>query len=78
MASVDIPGHIAAHPTVVVPHPGGWWSHDHAHEHPGDHPPKLQHDRGFAHGHEHRWDPADPADHRWHHHDPGDLDPAAG
>ncbi|HWD42932.1 MAG TPA: hypothetical protein VHM23_04285 [Actinomycetota bacterium] len=61
---VHVPGHIAAHPQAVVPHDGGWWTHDHAHDHPVDTGP-LGHDPRFGHRHEHRW-----GEHERHHHDP--------
>jgi hypothetical protein len=65
MDPTDVPDHIAAHPQVVVPHDGGWFTHDHGHEHPPFTTAALQHDPGWPHRHEHRW-----GDHQFHHHDP--------
>ncbi|HWD46644.1 MAG TPA: hypothetical protein VHM23_23535 [Actinomycetota bacterium] len=63
---VHVPGHIAAHPQVVVPHQDGrTWTHDHPHRHTDDDAASLHHPNDWAHRHEHRW--TDPAH---HHHDP--------
>jgi hypothetical protein len=62
---MDVPDHIADHPQVIVPHDGGWWTHDHPHD-PATHTNEgLHHDPQVSHRHEHRW-----GEHERHHHDP--------
>ena len=61
--TATVPEHITDHPTVIVAHPNGWWTHDHPHEHP-DTPEGLKHDPARSHRHDHRWEGCP------HHHHP--------